>query len=195
MLRAVCQLKQRNGLIAQSKYVSGQQTQISFLTFAAHNSLSLFFIGIVLHSHNTHYYSMKLHINGEELLPSAATMFQDISPNYCCWLRPGSNMLIYSTTTTGPGLATSSLVLKKVRKHREALDVRDTDRPQACLDTGGASWMGTLFPFLSGVTKIFCKVESKFLNSRLLDGGFVIGYVKKVLVLSIYKRVVEKSAV
>ena len=43
-----------------------------------------------------------------------------------------------------------------------------------------------LFPFLSKVTEFFCKVESKFLNSRLLDGGFVIGYVKKVLVLSIF---------
>ena len=53
-----------------------------------------------------------------------------------------------------------------------------------------------LFPFLSGVTETFCKIESKFLNSRVLvAGGFVVGCAKKVLVLSIYKKVVEKSAV
>ena len=51
--------------------------------------------------------------------------------------------------------------------------------------------MGALFPFLSRVTEIF----SKLLNSRVLAGGFVIGCAKKVLVLSIYKKVVEKSAV
>ena len=39
------------------------------------------------------------------------------------------------------------------------------------------------------------KIESKFLMSRVLAGGFVMGCAKKVLVLSIYKKVVEKSAV
>ena len=48
--------------------------------------------------------------------------------------------------------------------------------------------MGALFPFLSGVTEIFCKIESKLLNSRVLAGGFVMGCAKKVLVLSIYKK-------
>ena len=53
--------------------------------------------------------------------------------------------------------------------------------------------MGTLFPFLSEATKIFFKIKSKFLNSRVLAGGFVM--CQKVLVLSIYEKVVEKSAV
>ena len=35
----------------------------------------------------------------------------------------------------------------------------------------------TPFPFLSGVSDFFCKIESKFLNSRVLSGGFVIGLV------------------
>ena len=58
----------------------------------------------------------------------------------------------------------------------------------------GEGGRGVLFPFLSRITEIFCKIESKFLNSRVFAGGFVIRYVKKVLVLSIYKKVVEKSA-
>ena len=53
---------------------------------------------------------------------------------------------------------------------------------------------GAFFPFLSEVTESFCKIELKFLNSRVLAGGFVMGCAKKVLVLSIYKKV-EKSAV
>ena len=44
------------------------------------------------------------------------------------------------------------------------------------------------FPFLSKITNLFCKVESKFLNSRVLAGGFVIRCAKKVLVLSISLR-------
>ena len=49
--------------------------------------------------------------------------------------------------------------------------------------------------FLSEITEIFCKIKSKLLNSRVLAGGSVVGCAKKVLVLSIYKKVVEKSAV
>ena len=55
--------------------------------------------------------------------------------------------------------------------------------------------MGAVFPFLSEVTEVFCKIESKFLNFRVLAGGFVMGCAKKVLVLGIYKQVVENSAV
>ena len=55
--------------------------------------------------------------------------------------------------------------------------------------------MGAFFPFLSGVTKMFFKIELKFLNSRVLAGGFVMRCAKKVLVLSIYKKLVERSAV
>ena len=47
---------------------------------------------------------------------------------------------------------------------------------------------GALFPFLSEVTEIFCKIESTFLNSSVLAGNFVKGCSKKVLVLSIYKK-------
>ena len=55
--------------------------------------------------------------------------------------------------------------------------------------------MGALFPFLSGITESFCKIESKFLNSCVLADGFVMECAKKVLVLSIYKKVVGKYAV
>ena len=55
--------------------------------------------------------------------------------------------------------------------------------------------MGALFSFLPRVTEIFCKIESKFLNFRVLAGGIVMGCAKKVLVLGIYKQVVENSAV
>ena len=51
------------------------------------------------------------------------------------------------------------------------------------------------FPFLSGVTEFFCKVESKFLKYMVIAGNFVMGCAKKVLVSSRYKKVVERSAV
>ena len=41
----------------------------------------------------------------------------------------------------------------------------------------------------------FFATQSKLLNSKALAGGFVMGCAKKVLVSSIYKKVVEKSAV
>ena len=43
--------------------------------------------------------------------------------------------------------------------------------------------MGVLFPFLSEVTEIFHKTKSKFLNFRVLAGGFVM----------LCAKVVEKS--
>ena len=54
---------------------------------------------------------------------------------------------------------------------------------------------GGAFPFLGEVTEIFCKIEAKLLNSRALAGGFVMRCAKTVLVSSIYKKVVKKSAV
>ena len=39
--------------------------------------------------------------------------------------------------------------------------------------------MGAIFPLLSEVTEIFCKLESKFLNSKVLAGGFVMGCAKR----------------
>ena len=39
--------------------------------------------------------------------------------------------------------------------------------------------MRALFPFLSRITEIFCKIKSKFLNSRVLAGGFGMGCAKK----------------
>ena len=52
--------------------------------------------------------------------------------------------------------------------------------------------MKALFPFLSEVTEFFLQNRVKILV--VLAGSFVMGYAKKVLVLSIYKKV-EKSAV
>ena len=54
--------------------------------------------------------------------------------------------------------------------------------------------MRALFPFLSGVTEIFCKMESRFLNSRMFAGGFVTRYAKMAYIAYI-KKGVEKSAV
>ena len=48
--------------------------------------------------------------------------------------------------------------------------------------------MGALFPFLSKVTETFCKIELKFLTSKVLTGSFAIGCAKKFLVSSIYKK-------
>ena len=39
--------------------------------------------------------------------------------------------------------------------------------------------LGALFSFLSKVSEFFCKPESKFFNSRVLAGGFVIRCAKK----------------
>ena len=50
--------------------------------------------------------------------------------------------------------------------------------------------MGALFPFWSGVTEKFCKIESKFLNSRALAGGFVMGCAKK----SWFEAYIKKSS-
>ena len=36
-----------------------------------------------------------------------------------------------------------------------------------------------LFPFLSGVTEFFCKLDSIFFNCRVLAGGVVIRCTKK----------------
>ena len=52
------------------------------------------------------------------------------------------------------------------------------------------AWWGR-FPFLFRVTEIFCKIESKFLNSKVLAGCFVMGCAKSLGFLSIYKKVVE----
>ena len=57
-----------------------------------------------------------------------------------------------------------------------------------------AGW-GRVSRFLSRVTEFVCKLFAKLLNSRVLSSGFVMECAKKVLVLSIYKKVVEKSAV
>ena len=49
-----------------------------------------------------------------------------------------------------------------------------------CLPRNRRSQLGGgAFPFLSRVTEIFCKIKSKFLSSRVLAGGFVLGCIKK----------------
>ena len=92
---------------------------------------------------------------------------------------------------------------------REAEDKLDPGLPTLCLKKSGnfakcltyalPQAIGLprhrLFLFLSKVTQNFCEIQSKFLNSRVLAGGFVMGCAKKVLVLSMYKKEVEKSAV
>ena len=50
--------------------------------------------------------------------------------------------------------------------------------------------MEALFPFLFGITEIFCKIESKFLNSRVLAGGFVIRCAKT----SWFQACIKKSS-
>ena len=54
--------------------------------------------------------------------------------------------------------------------------------------------MVVLFLFLSGATEFFCKIKSKFLNSRVLAGGFVMGCAKSLGFKHI-KKIVEHSAV
>ena len=68
------------------------------------------------------------------------------------------------------------MCFKNVWKLHEVLNVR-VSAGQAQEEPAG--W--GRFPFLSEVTEIFCKVESKFLNSRVLAGGFVVGCAKKSL--------------
>ena len=88
-----------------------------------------------------------------------------------------------------PDTRVANIVFQKV------LNVHATTgyRP-AQAQEGPAGWRGgdTFLVFCLGVTKPFYKRESKFLNSRVLAGGFVMECAKKVLVLSIYKKVVEK---
>ena len=67
----------------------------------------------------------------------------------------------------------STFCFKNVWKLREVLNVRVT------AGTGGASWVRGAFSVLFKVTEVFCKIESKFLNSRVLAGGLVMGREKK----------------
>ena len=76
-----------------------------------------------------------------------------------------------------PGLPT--LCFKKVWKLREVLDVCvATGHRPAQAQEEPAGW-GCFFPFLTGVIEILCKIESIFLNSRVLAGGFIMGCAKK----------------
>ena len=72
----------------------------------------------------------------------------------------------------------STLCFKKVWKLCKVLNVHVTagHRPAQARRSQLA---GALFPFLSEVTDYFCKIESKFLNSRLLADGFVMECAKK----------------
>ena len=71
-----------------------------------------------------------------------------------------------------------TLCLKKVWKLCEALNVHVTaDHRPTQAQEEPAGW--GLFPFLSEVTEYFCKIKSKFLNARVLAGGFVMGCAKK----------------
>ena len=72
-----------------------------------------------------------------------------------------------------------TLCFKKFWKLREVLNVRVTTGYWAAQAQEEPAGWGALFPFLSGVTEIFCRIKSKLLNSRMLAGGFVIGCAKK----------------
>ena len=82
-------------------------------------------------------------------------------------------MLLVTVEKTCITAGVPTLCFKKVWKLRQVLNVSVT------AGTGGARWVGALSPFLSKVTKKFRKTESKFLNSRVLAGGFVMGCAKK----------------
>ena len=71
-----------------------------------------------------------------------------------------------------------TLCFKNFWKLYEVFDVRITASHRPAKAQEPAGW-GALFPFLSGIIEIFCKIESKFLNSRVLAGGFVMGCAKK----------------
>ena len=73
-----------------------------------------------------------------------------------------------------PGLPT--FCFKKVWKLRNVLNVRvaANHRPAQAQELP-AEWGA--FPIF-GVTEIFCKIKSKFFNSRVLAGGFVMGCAK-----------------
>ena len=76
-----------------------------------------------------------------------------------------------------PGLST--LCFKKIWKLCEVLNIRVTAgyRP-AQTPEEPAGWM-SISCFCLKSQNSFCKIESKFLNSRVLAGGFVMGCTKK----------------
>ena len=82
-------------------------------------------------------------------------------------------MLLVTVEKTCITAGVPTLCFKKVWKLRQVLNVSVT------AGTGGASWVEVLFPFLSGITEMFCKIKSKFLNFKVFAGGFVMGCAKK----------------
>ena len=74
-----------------------------------------------------------------------------------------------------PGLPT--LCFKKVWKLREVLNVRVAAGHRPAQAQEPAGWWR--FSVLSEITEFFCKMESKFLNSKVLAGGFVMGCAKR----------------
>ena len=73
----------------------------------------------------------------------------------------------------------ANIVLKKVWKLREVLNVRvTTGHRLAQAQEEPAGWR-RLPRFCLEFTKIFYNIESKFLNSKVLAGGFVMRCAKK----------------
>ena len=81
-----------------------------------------------------------------------------------------------------------TLCFRKVWKFGKVLDIRRYLRPQVCPGTGGASWVGALFLFLSEVTEIFLQNRVKTLEFEGACWWFCDGCAKKLLVLSLYKK-------
>ena len=72
-----------------------------------------------------------------------------------------------------------TLCFKKVWKLREVLNIRVTaDYRLAQAQEKPAGWV-RFSRFCLNVTKNFLQKESKFLNSRVLAGGFVVECAKK----------------
>ena len=85
-------------------------------------------------------------------------------PRYC-----ESLMYVTACHMSDPELLT--LCFKKVWKLCEVFNV--------CPDTGEASWVGALFPFLSVVTGFFLQSSAKILEFWGVAGGFVMGCAKR----------------
>ena len=90
-------------------------------------------------------------------------------------------------------LRVANIVFNKSLEIREALNVCVTEGHRSAKThtlspgTEGASWVEALFPFLSEVTEVFWKIESKFLSSRVLAGGIVMRCAKKSWFLAYIK--------
>ena len=69
--------------------------------------------------------------------------------------------------------------LKQVWKLCEVVNVRVTVGHRAAQAQEGPAGWGRFSRFCRRLQEFFCKMESKFLNSRVLAVGFVLGCAKR----------------